>query len=150
MSLSLPSTDGSASPARKQVLVFRELPPDQLARLTAVHDVTVADPRKPDERARFDAALAQAHGLIGSSFPIDAAVLARAPRLQVVSSISVGVDNYALDVLQARGVKPRAFIGLARVGHRHVVHSLQPRQLIGRQLAKHQHLLARWACGVVC
>lgn len=75
MSLTLPSTDGSTSPARKQVLVFRELPPDQLARLTAMHDVTVADPRKPDERARFDAALAQAHGLIGSSFPIDAAVL---------------------------------------------------------------------------
>ena len=53
MSLTLPSTDGSTTPARKQVLVFRELPPDQLARLTAVHDVTVADPRKPDERARF-------------------------------------------------------------------------------------------------
>ena len=104
MSLAPPSTDVSTGPARKQVLVFRELPPDQLARLTAVHDVTVADPRKPDERARFDAALAQAHGLIGSSFPIDAAVLARAPRLQVVSSISVGVDNYALDVLQARGI----------------------------------------------
>ena len=101
MSLALPSTDGSTSPARKKVLVFRELPPDQLARLTAVHDVTVADPRKPGERARFDAALAQAHGLIGSSFPIDAAVLALAPWLQVVSSISVGVDNYALDVLQA-------------------------------------------------
>jgi len=28
---------------RKQVLVFRALPPDQLARLQAVHDVTVAD-----------------------------------------------------------------------------------------------------------
>ena len=104
MSLTLPSTDSSTSPARKQVLVFRELPPDQLARLAAVHDLTAADPRKPDERARFDAALVQAHGLIGSSFPIDAAVLARAPRLQVVSSISVGVDNYALDVLQARGI----------------------------------------------
>ena len=86
MSLVQPSTDSSTSPARKQVLVFRELPPDQLARLTALHDVTVADPRKHDERARFDAALAQAHGLIGSSFPIDAAVLARAPLLQVVSS----------------------------------------------------------------
>ena len=104
MSPAPPFADGSRSPARKQVLVFRELPPDQLARLTAVHDVTVADPRKPDERARFDAALAQAHGLIGSSFPIDAAVLARAPWLQVVSSISVGVDNYALDVLHARGI----------------------------------------------
>lgn len=89
---------------RKQVLVFRALPPDQLARLQAVHDVTVADPRKPDDRPRFDAALAHAQGLIGSSFPVDAALLARAPRLEVVSSISVGVDNYALDVLRARGI----------------------------------------------
>ncbi len=89
---------------RKQVLVFRALPPDQLARLQAVHDVTVADPRKPEERARFDATLAQAQGLIGSSFPVDAALLARAPRLEVVSSVSVGVDNYALDTLQARGI----------------------------------------------
>lgn len=89
---------------RKQVLVFRALPPDQLARLQAVHDVTVADPRKPEESPRFDDALAQAQGLIGASFPIDAALLARAPRLEVVSSISVGVDNYALDALQARGI----------------------------------------------
>ena len=32
MSLAPPSTDASTGPARKQVLVFRELPPDQLAR----------------------------------------------------------------------------------------------------------------------
>ena len=82
MSLALPSTDGSASPARKQVLVFRELPPDQLARLAAVHDVTVANPRKPEERARFDAALGEAQGLIGSSFPVDAALLARIRRIR--------------------------------------------------------------------
>ena len=98
-----PQPPGSSAP-RKQVLVFRALPPDQLARLEAVHDVTVADPRKADERTRFDAALAQAQGLIGSSFLVDADLLARAPRLEVVSSVSVGVDNYALDVLQARGI----------------------------------------------
>ena len=45
---------------RKQVLVFRELPPDQLARLQAAHDVTVADPRSPAQRAAFDAALPHA------------------------------------------------------------------------------------------
>ena len=94
--MNLPASGVGATAVRKKVLVFRELPPDQLARLTAVHYVTVADPRKPDERALFDAALAQAHGLIGSSFPIDAAVLAGAPRLQVVSSISVGVSSFSV------------------------------------------------------
>ena len=32
---------------RKKVLVFRELPADQLARLQAAHDVTVANPKLP-------------------------------------------------------------------------------------------------------
>ncbi|MBS0341283.1 MAG: D-glycerate dehydrogenase [Proteobacteria bacterium] len=89
---------------KKKILVFRELPEDQLARLTAVHDVTVANPRIAAQKAAFDAALPQAQGLIGSSYPIDAAVLARAPRLEVVSSVSVGVDNYELAALHARGI----------------------------------------------
>ena len=39
---------------KKKVLVFRELPDDQLARLTAVHDVTVANPRIAAQKAAFD------------------------------------------------------------------------------------------------
>ncbi|MBK6851235.1 MAG: D-glycerate dehydrogenase [Burkholderiales bacterium] len=89
---------------RKQVLVFRELPPDQLARLQADHDVVVANPRVDAQRAAFFAALPQAQGLIGSSFGIDAAVLAQAPRLEVVSSISVGVDNYDISAFRQRGL----------------------------------------------
>ena len=90
--------------ARKNILVFRELPPDQLARLQALHDVTIANPRLPEQLPAFEAALATAHGLIGSSYKVDAALLARAPQLQVISSISVGVDNYALDALAARSI----------------------------------------------
>ncbi len=91
------------SAARKQVLVFRELPPAQLARLQAQHDVAVANPRA-GQQAAFEAALPNAQGLIGSSYRIDAALLARAPRLEVISSISVGVDNYDLAALRARGI----------------------------------------------
>jgi gluconate 2-dehydrogenase len=89
---------------RKNVLVFRELPGDQLARLRAAHEVIVADPKLPAQRAAFDAALPKAHGLIGSSFPVDEALIARASTLEVVSSVSVGVDNYALSALHARGI----------------------------------------------
>jgi gluconate 2-dehydrogenase len=89
---------------RKKVLVFRELPPDQLARLQAQHDVTVANPRLPGQLPAFEAALAKAEGMIGSSYPIGEALLARAPQLRVISSVSVGVDNYALDALAARGI----------------------------------------------
>ena len=89
---------------RKHILVFRELPPDQLARLQALHEVTVADPRLPAQLPAFRAALATAEGLIGASYPVDGALLAAAPRLRVISSVSVGVDNYALPALAARGI----------------------------------------------
>jgi phosphogluconate 2-dehydrogenase len=89
---------------RQKVLVFRELPPDQLARLQDQHDVTVANPRVPEQVAAFHAALATAEGMIGSSFKVDAALLASAPHLKVISSVSVGVDNYALSSLAERGI----------------------------------------------
>lgn len=91
------------SAPRKRVVVFRELPPPQLERLRAEHDVIVANPRA-GQQAAFEAALPQAQGLIGSSYRIDAALLARAPRLEAISSISVGVDNYDLAALHARGI----------------------------------------------
>ena len=87
---------------KKNVLVFRPLPEDQLARLQAAHHVTVADPRKEPEA--FAAALRRANGLIGASHTVDAALLDAAPELEVISSISVGVDNYALAELHQRGI----------------------------------------------
>ena len=89
---------------RQKVLVFRELPPDQLARLQAEHDVTMANPRIPAQVAAFHAALARTEGMIGSSFKVDAALLASAPYLKVISSVSVGVDNYALSALAEHGI----------------------------------------------
>jgi phosphogluconate 2-dehydrogenase len=88
--------------SKKNIVVFRELPPDQLARLRAAHHVVVADPKH--DLAAFQAALPTARGLIGSSYPVDAALLDRAPQLEVISSVSVGVDNYALAELNARGI----------------------------------------------
>ncbi|UXC17331.1 MULTISPECIES: 2-hydroxyacid dehydrogenase [Comamonas] len=89
---------------RHQILVFRELPEDQLARLQAAHDVTVANPRIAAQRDAFFAALPQAQALIGSSYPITDALLDEAPQLRVISSISVGVDNYPLASLRERGI----------------------------------------------
>lgn len=87
---------------KKNVLVFRPLPEDQLARLQAAHYVTVADPRREPEA--FAAALRTANGLIGSTHTVDAVLLDAAPRLEVISSVSVGVDNYPLAELNKRGI----------------------------------------------
>ncbi|MBK6006172.1 D-glycerate dehydrogenase [Ramlibacter ginsenosidimutans] len=92
------------SAARKSVLVFRELPDDQLARIAALHDVVVANPRKPQQKAAFEAALPAAQGLIGSSYKITPELLAAAPKLEVISTISVGVDNYPTAELRKRGI----------------------------------------------
>lgn len=92
------------STGRKNVVVFRKLPDDILERIRSLHDVTVADPRRADELPRFREALHDADGLIGSSFRLGAEELAGAPRLRVISSISVGVDNYELACLKARGI----------------------------------------------
>ena len=89
---------------RKNVLVFRPIPHDLLARIESEHDVIVADPRQPAQRPAFRAALANAHGLIGSSVKLGAAELAEAGQLEVISSISVGVDNYDLACLHRRGI----------------------------------------------
>ena len=90
--------------SRKQVLVYRELPAEQLARIQQAHDVVVANPRVDSQKQAFLDALPHAQGLIGSSYQIDEALLALASRLEVVSSISVGVDKFDLTALQRRGI----------------------------------------------
>jgi gluconate 2-dehydrogenase len=94
----------TGKPSRQKILVFRELPADQLARLQSLHHVTVANPRIPEQRDAFNAALTTTEGMIGSSYPIDALLLACAPCLKVISSVSVGIDNYDLPALAARGI----------------------------------------------
>ncbi|SAL54631.1 2-hydroxyacid dehydrogenase [Caballeronia telluris] len=90
--------------ARKHVVVFRKIPDDLLERIREWHDVTLADPRRADELPRFRDALPDADGLIGSSFRLGEQELDRAARLRVISSISVGVDNYDLACLKRRGI----------------------------------------------
>lgn len=93
------------SSTRKSVLVFRELPPDQLARIEAQHEVTIANPRKgAEQKAAFEGALPRADALIGSSYPVTPALLDQAPRLKVISTISVGIDNYPIAELRQRGI----------------------------------------------
>ncbi|TEA79567.1 2-hydroxyacid dehydrogenase [Allopusillimonas ginsengisoli] len=89
---------------RKHVVVYRDLPPGELERLQAEHDVTCADPRKPAQMQAFLDALPSAHGLIGSSYSIDDALLDRAPSLEVISSISVGIDQFPLASLGRRHI----------------------------------------------
>lgn len=57
------------------------------------------------DRERFLAALATADGLIGSTLPLGAELLDRAPALKAIASVSAGFDNYDLAYLRKRGIR---------------------------------------------
>ncbi len=62
------------------------------------------DPLGADREA-FIAALAEAEGLMGAMLKLDADILKQAPKLQVISTISAGYDNYDLAYLKAHGIQ---------------------------------------------
>ena len=75
-----------------------------IERLEQNFTVIVPDPKKGDVAAQFDAALPEAHGLIGAGRPLGRKQLAVAKNLEVVSSVSVGYDNYEVDYFNERGI----------------------------------------------
>ena len=92
------------STKHKKVVVFRAIPEDLLARIQQQHEVVVTDPRVPEGNKRFMHEIQDANGLIGSSVKLGRSELAGALNLEVISSISVGVDNYDLGALNDRGI----------------------------------------------
>jgi phosphogluconate 2-dehydrogenase len=89
---------------KKQVVLYKKLSPALMERLQQQADVTLIDEPNRDGLARLRAVLPQAHGLLGASIKLDAALLDLAPHLEAVSSVSVGVDNYDLGYLDRRGI----------------------------------------------
>ncbi|MDH0745045.1 bifunctional glyoxylate/hydroxypyruvate reductase B [Pseudomonas sp. GD03842] len=90
---------------KKHVVLYKTLSAPLMARLEAVAQVTVVEnPKSQDGLAHLRDALPEAEGLLGASLTLDADLLSLAPRLQVVSSVSVGVDNYPIDELTRRGI----------------------------------------------
>ncbi|MBT9574422.1 MAG: D-glycerate dehydrogenase [Pseudomonas umsongensis] len=81
---------------KKTVLAFSRVTPEMVERLQQDFDVIVPNPKKGDINAQFNEALPHAHGLIGVGRKLGRAQLENAARLEVVSSVSVGYDNYDL------------------------------------------------------
>ncbi len=88
---------------KKNVFVFSRLSPEHQQRLRQNFNVTVLDPAG-DIDAQYAAALPEAHGLLGVGRPFGRAQLEQAGQLEVISTISVGYDNYELSYLNERGI----------------------------------------------
>ncbi|MDO7899323.1 2-hydroxyacid dehydrogenase [Pseudomonas citrulli] len=89
---------------KKTVLAFSRITPQVVERLQQDFDVIVPHSSKGDINAQFNEALPHAHGLIGVGRKLGREQLQNAANLQVVSSISVGYDNYDLAYFNERGI----------------------------------------------
>jgi lactate dehydrogenase-like 2-hydroxyacid dehydrogenase len=91
------------APSRPKVVVALALPDSLLGQL-AEYDVCVVGPRELGDGS-FEAALADADGvLVSSNVPVDRTVMAAAPRLRVISTMSVGMDHIDLQAARERGI----------------------------------------------
>ncbi|WP_460087762.1 NAD(P)-dependent oxidoreductase [Pseudomonas sp. H1_B04] len=89
---------------KKHVVLYKALSPQLMARLQAQAHVTRIERLDAQGLAQLRDALPAAHGLLGASLKLDAALLDLAPNLQAIASVSVGVDNYDIDYLTERRI----------------------------------------------
>lgn len=89
---------------QKRIVAFRRLNEQQLAQLREQFHVDYFSTLDSVDDPGFREALAEAHGLIGSSVKITPELLDDAPHLEAIASISVGYDNYPVDELTRRNI----------------------------------------------
>ena len=89
---------------RKKVVVFSQIEPEILTRLEAHYEVVQINPKLGDVNAQILAAVPDADGMIGAGRALNESNLAAATKLKIISSVSVGYDNYDLDYLNSRHI----------------------------------------------
>lgn len=89
---------------KKTVLAFSRVSPEMAERLQQDFNVIIPDPKKGDLNEQFNEALPHTHGMIGAGRKLGREQLESATQLEVVSSISVGYDNYDVSYFTERGI----------------------------------------------
>lgn len=89
---------------KKTVVGFSGLAHDLQEKLKQNFNLLMLDPKAGNLEAQFQEMLPQADGMIGSGRLLNESLLQYAPKLKVISSISVGFDNYDVDYLTQRGI----------------------------------------------
>ncbi|USE82135.1 2-hydroxyacid dehydrogenase [Acinetobacter tibetensis] len=88
----------------KKVVVFSQIDPEILARLQAQYDVVVIDPKQGDVNQQIQQHIQDADGMIGAGRLLNESNLATAQQLKIISSVSVGYDNYDVDYLNQKNI----------------------------------------------
>lgn len=88
----------------QKVVVFSQIDPDILARLQAQYQVVQINPKLGDVNQQISDEVRDADGMIGAGRLLNASNLATATKLKIISSVSVGYDNYDLAYLNQQKI----------------------------------------------
>lgn len=90
--------------AKKNVVLYKEIEPQALKKLQDHFNLSYFPVVNEDNREAFLAALKNADGLIGASMSMPAELLKLAPNVKVLSTISVGVDQFDIDYINQQKI----------------------------------------------
>ncbi|MGH1402156.1 MAG: 2-hydroxyacid dehydrogenase [Acinetobacter tandoii] len=88
----------------KKVVVFSQIDPEILTRLKVQYDVVIIDPKQGDVNQQIQQHVQDADGMIGAGRVLNQSNLATAQQLKIISSVSVGYDNYDVDYLNQKNI----------------------------------------------
>ncbi|WP_445115768.1 2-hydroxyacid dehydrogenase [Acinetobacter sp. WZC-1] len=88
----------------KKVVVFSQIDPDILSRLQSMYRVAVIHPKNGDVNEQISRETVDADAMIGAGRLLNASSLQNARQLKIISSVSVGYDNYDVDYLNERKI----------------------------------------------
>lgn len=88
----------------KKVVVFSQIDPEILTRLKAQYHVVIIDPKQGDVNQQIQQHVQDADGMIGAGRLLNQSNLATAQQLKIISSVSVGYDNYDVDYLNQKNI----------------------------------------------
>jgi len=89
---------------KKKVVVFSQIDPEILLRLRQRYHVVQVHPKQGDVNQQILAQSRDADGMIGAGRVLNESNLKHAEKLKVISSVSVGYDNYDLSYLNQRKI----------------------------------------------
>jgi gluconate 2-dehydrogenase len=89
---------------KQKVVVFSQLDQDVLQRLQQQYHVVMINPKLGDINAQLLEQVKDADAMIGAGRLLNASNLATAQQLKIISSVSVGYDNYDLTYLNQKKI----------------------------------------------
>ncbi|EXB26204.1 NAD binding domain of 6-phosphogluconate dehydrogenase family protein [Acinetobacter baumannii 1437282] len=88
----------------KKVVVFSQIDQDVIAQLQQDYQVVVLNPKLGDINEQIRTEVADADAMIGAGRLLNESNLAPAQKLKVISTVSVGYDNYDVDYLNQKKI----------------------------------------------